>query len=130
MHRPIFHEGSPRLAAAAARLAEDYDVRPLSGEPIGAVVLVGSGSSVQPNGSTRLVGLVEAGDEGPWPLTWYSVLPLDAPTAMLRRVVGNAFADLEAEADLDRLERDLAELNAIGIRLSPARRALGEAGRH
>jgi HD-GYP domain-containing protein (c-di-GMP phosphodiesterase class II) len=37
---------------------------------------------------------------------------------MLRRAVANAFADLDAEADLERLERDLAELNAIGIRLS------------
>jgi len=118
MRRPVFHDGGPRVATAAARLTDDYDVRPLSGEPIGAVVLVGTGSPAQPNESTRLIGLVEGGDPGPWPLTWYAVLPVDAPAAMLRRAVGNAFADLESEADLDRLERDLAELNAIGIRLS------------
>jgi HD-GYP domain-containing protein (c-di-GMP phosphodiesterase class II) len=118
MRRVIFHDGGARVAAAAARLGEDYDVRRLAGEPSRAVILVGAGSSVQPNGSTRLIGLVEPGDAGPWPLTWYGVLPVEAPTAMLRRAVGNAFADLEAEADLERLERDLAELNAIGIRLS------------
>jgi HD-GYP domain-containing protein (c-di-GMP phosphodiesterase class II) len=118
MRRLIVHDGDPRVAAAAARLAEDHDVRALSGEPCNAVVLVGAGSAARPGRSTRLIGLVEADDPGPWPPTWYAVLPVDAPPAMLRRAVGNAFADLEAEADLERLERDLAELNAIGIRLS------------
>ena len=118
MRRVIFHDSGARIAAAAARLAADYDVRALAGDAAGALVLVGSGSTVQPTGATRIIGLVEDGDAGPWPPAWYAVLPLDAPTAMLRRAVGNAFADLEAEADLDRLERDLGELNAIGIRLS------------
>ena len=118
MRRVIFHDGGPRVAAAAAHLAEEYDVRPLAGEPMDALVLVGAGSRARPNGSIRLIGLVEPGDAGPWPLTWYAVLPVDAPPGMLRRAAGNAFADLEAEADLERLERDLAELNAIGIRLS------------
>ena len=118
MRRVIFHDGGARVAAAAAHLADDYDVRPLAGEATNALVLVSAGSAARPNGSTRLIGLVEPGDEGPWPLTWYAVLPVDAPPAMLRRAAGNAFADLEAEADLERLERDLAELNAIGIRLS------------
>jgi HD-GYP domain-containing protein (c-di-GMP phosphodiesterase class II) len=118
MRRLIVHDGGQQVAEAAAGLAEDYEVRARSGEVFDAVVLVGTGSSVQPDGSTRLIGLVEPGDVGPWPLTWYAVLPIDAPPAMLRRIVGNAFADLEAEADLERLERDLAELNAIGIRLS------------
>jgi HD-GYP domain-containing protein (c-di-GMP phosphodiesterase class II) len=118
MRRLIVHDGGPRVAAAAARLAADYDVRPLSGEALDAVVLVDTGSAARPNGSARLIGLVEPDDAGPWPLTWYAVLPVDAPPAMLRRAVGNAFADLEAEADRERLERDIAELNAIGIRLS------------
>jgi HD-GYP domain-containing protein (c-di-GMP phosphodiesterase class II) len=118
MRRMIFHDGSPRVAAAAAPLAVDYDVQPLLGEPAGALVLVGRGSTVPPKSAGRVIGLVEAGDTGPWPPAWYAVLPIDAPTAMLRRAVGNAFADLEAEADLERLERDLGELNAIGIRLS------------
>ena len=118
MRRAIFHDGGPRVAAAVMPLTEDYDVHPLTGEPIGAVIVVDARSGAQPNGTTRLIGLVDRDDAGPWPLTWYAVLPIDAPPAMLRRAVGNAFADLEAEADLERLERDLAELNAIGIRLS------------
>jgi HD-GYP domain-containing protein (c-di-GMP phosphodiesterase class II) len=118
MRRVILHEGGPRVTAAAHRLAADYDVRPLGGDPRGAVILAGPGSAVQPTPASRVVGLVEDGDAGPWPPAWYAVLPLDAPAAMLRRTVGNAFADLDAEADLERLERDLGELNAIGIRLS------------
>ena len=69
MRRVIFHDGGPRVAAAAGRLAEDYDIRPLSGQPIDALVLVGSGSKAQPNSSARLIGLVEAGDKGPG-ATW------------------------------------------------------------
>jgi HD-GYP domain-containing protein (c-di-GMP phosphodiesterase class II) len=118
MRRVILHEGGPRIAAAAARLAADYDVRGLVANATGAVILVGPGSTFEPTAGTRIIGLVEDGDAGPWPATWYTVLPLDAPAAMLRRAVGNAMADLDAEADLDRLERDLGELNAIGIRLS------------
>jgi HD-GYP domain-containing protein (c-di-GMP phosphodiesterase class II) len=118
MRRVILHDGGPRVTAAAARLAADYDVRPLLGDATDALVLVGPRSTVQPTGPTRIIGLVEDGDAGPWPPAWYAVLPLDAPAAMLRRAVGNAFADLDAEADLERLERDLGELNAIGIRLS------------
>ena len=118
MRRVIFHDGGPRVEAAAAALAADYDVRPLVGNATGALVLLGPGSTAHPTGTTRIIALVDAGDSGPWPPTWYTVLPVDAPPAMLRRAVGNAFADLDAEADLDRLERDLGELNAIGIRLS------------
>jgi HD-GYP domain-containing protein (c-di-GMP phosphodiesterase class II) len=118
MRRVILHEGDPRVAAAAARLAADYDVRRLLADTTGAVILVGPGSTFEPTAGTRIIALVEDGDAGPWPPTWYTVLPLDAPTAMLRRAVGNALADLDAEADLERLERDLGELNAIGIRLS------------
>jgi HD-GYP domain-containing protein (c-di-GMP phosphodiesterase class II) len=118
MRRVIFHDGGPRVEAAAAALAADYDVRPLVGDATAALVLVGPRSTAHPTGTTRIIGLVDAGDSGPWPATWYTVLPVDAPPAMLRRAVGNAFADLDAEADLERLERDLGELNAIGIRLS------------
>ncbi len=118
MRRVISHDGSPSVAAAAAPLAVDYEVRALVGEPAGELVLVGPGSTLQPKDGSRIIGLVEAGDVGPWPPAWYAVLPIDAPAAMLRRAIANAFADLEAEADLERLERDLGELNAIGIRLS------------
>ena len=118
MRRVIFHDGSPRIAAAAAPLAADYDVRPLGADAEGALVLVGPGSTDAPKGAGRIIGLVQDGDAGPWPPAWYMVLPIDAPAEMLRRAVGNAFADLDAGLDLERLERDLGELNAIGIRLS------------
>src|SRR2546425_940794 len=45
-------------------------------------------------------------------------LPLGAPLAMLAHAVGAAFANLDAAAERARLERDLSELNTIGIRLS------------
>ena len=118
MQRVIFHDAGPRVTAAAHRLAADYDVRPLAGDATGALVLVGPESQVPARPASRIIGLVEHDDAGPWPPAWYAVLPLDAPAAMLRRAVSNAFADLDAEADLERLERDLNELNAIGIRLS------------
>ena len=60
--RTVFHAGGPRIAAAAAALAADYDVQPLTGEPVNALVLVGVGSAAQPTGATRLIGLVEPGD--------------------------------------------------------------------
>jgi HD-GYP domain-containing protein (c-di-GMP phosphodiesterase class II) len=118
MRRVILHDGGPRVAAAAARLAPEYDVHPLSGEAAHAVVIVGPDSTARAGAAARVIGLVEPGDAGPWPEDWYAVLPLDAPAAMLARAVDNAFADLDAEADLGRLERHLAELNTIGIRLS------------
>jgi HD-GYP domain-containing protein (c-di-GMP phosphodiesterase class II) len=118
MRRPVLHDGGSKVATAAGCLVNDYDVRALSAGASDAVILVDAGSSARPMPSTRLIGLVDPGDDGPWPAGWYAVLPLDAPAAMLRRTVGNAFADLDAEAELDRLERDLSELNAIGIRLS------------
>ncbi|HEY7520589.1 MAG TPA: HD domain-containing phosphohydrolase [Methylomirabilota bacterium] len=118
MRRVIFHDGEPRVAAVAARLTADYDVRPYAGAAAGALILVGPGSPLPPTATTRVIGLVEDGDAGPWPADWYAVVPLHAPLAMIRRTLGNAFADLDAEADLERLERDLGELNTIGIRLT------------
>ena len=117
MRRLLCHDGSARVASAATALAADYDVREVDGEPAGTVILVGADSGQRTKGG-RIIGLVADGDTGPWPPSWYAVLPIGAPPAMLRRAVENAFADLEAEADLERLERDLGELNAIGIRLS------------
>jgi HD-GYP domain-containing protein (c-di-GMP phosphodiesterase class II) len=118
MRRTVFHDDGPGIAAAAAALADDYDVRPLAGEPPDGPVLVATGSLLRPSPSVRVIALVDAADEGPWPPGWYTVLPRQVSPEMLRRAVRNAFADLDAEADRERLERDLAELNAIGIRLS------------
>src|SRR5437867_4311911 len=87
-------------------------------------VAISSGASVRRNRATssrssgRPRALVPAADAGPWPDTWHAVLPLAAPLAMLAHAVGAAFADLDAAAERARLERDLSELNTIGIRLS------------
>jgi HD-GYP domain-containing protein (c-di-GMP phosphodiesterase class II) len=118
MRRVIVHDGESRAASAAGRLAADYEIRPYTPDAAGCVVLLGPGSTAEPTGPCRVIGLVDDTDAGPWPSTWYTVLPVEASAAMLRRAVGNAFANLDAEADLERLERDLGELNAIGIRLS------------
>jgi len=107
------------VAAVAASLADVYDVRPLGpGAAVDAVVLVTPGSTLGASDAIRLLGLVPAADAGPWPSAWHAVLPLAAPAAMLAHAVAAAFADLDAAADRARLERDLSELNAIGIRLS------------
>jgi HD-GYP domain-containing protein (c-di-GMP phosphodiesterase class II) len=118
MPRLLLHEADAAVAAAATALGYAYDVRPLTTDGADAVVLVGAGSRAIATPGLRLIGLVEAGDPGPWSDTWYAVLPLSAPPAMLRRAVDAAFADLDAAGERARLERDLSELNAIGIRLS------------
>lgn len=119
MRRVILHEDDPAVGAVAAALADSYDVRPLGAErPADAVVLV-TRRRPQPTGDgIRVVGLVPAGDPGPWPPTWHAVLPLGAPPAMLAHAVAAAFEELDAAAERARLERELSELNAIGIRLS------------
>jgi len=94
-------------------------VRPLGAGPAsGAVILVTPRSADVAGDDVRLLGLVPAADAGPWPEAWDAVLPLGAPLAMLAHAVAAAFADLDAAAERARLERDLSELNAIGIRLS------------
>jgi HD-GYP domain-containing protein (c-di-GMP phosphodiesterase class II) len=49
------------------------------------------------------------------------VLPLTIGPAMLARWIGRAFSELEAVAEVQRLNRELAELNNIGIQLSAER---------
>ena len=119
MRRLVLHEPHPAVAAVAASLADAYDVRPLGpGSAVDAVVLVTPGSRLGASDAIRLLGLVPSADAGPWPSAWHAVLPLAAPAAMLAHAVAAAFADLDAAAERARLERDLSELNAIGIRLS------------
>ena len=119
MARVLLYEPGKALAAAAAALADRYDVRPLSAGDAGeAVILVQAGSRVTPREWIRLIGLVAPDDTGPWPPSWHAVLPVSAPVAMLRRAVDAAFADLDTTSERARLESDLSELNAIGVRLS------------
>jgi HD-GYP domain-containing protein (c-di-GMP phosphodiesterase class II) len=119
MRRLILHEADPSVAAVAAALADAYDVQPLGAAPAADAVILVTPRSPTPGGdAVRVVGLIPAADVGPWPTGWHAVLPLAAPPAMLAHAVAAAFADLDATADRVRLERDLSELNAIGIRLS------------
>jgi HD-GYP domain-containing protein (c-di-GMP phosphodiesterase class II) len=120
MRRLVLHEADPAVAAVATTLADVYDVRPLGVVPAAdAVILVTPRSSPPPiRDDLRVLGLIPAADVGPWSTSWHAVLPLAAPPAMLAHAVAAAFADLDAAADRARLEDDLSELNAIGIRLS------------
>jgi HD-GYP domain-containing protein (c-di-GMP phosphodiesterase class II) len=119
MRRLVLHDADPAVAAVAATLRDTYDVRPLGEAPADdAVILVTPPAPGPASDAVRLLGLVPAADAGPWPPSWHAVLPLAAPAAMLAHAVAAAFADLDAAAERARLERDLAELHAIGIRLS------------
>jgi HD-GYP domain-containing protein (c-di-GMP phosphodiesterase class II) len=119
MRRLVLHDADPAVTAVATALADAYDVRPIGAAPAEDAVLLATPRSPVPVGETiRVLGLVPAADAGPWPSTWHAVLPLAAPAAMLEHAVAAAFADLDAAAERARLERDLSELNAIGIRLS------------
>jgi HD-GYP domain-containing protein (c-di-GMP phosphodiesterase class II) len=119
MRRVVLHEADGAVATVAAALSDTYDVRPLGADhPADAVVLVTPGGPELTGETIRVLGLVPTADPGPWPSTWHAVLPLAAPAAMLAHAVAAAFADLDAAAERARLEHDLSELNAIGIRLS------------
>ena len=120
--RVLFDAGSRAAASAAATLADEYDVQPWAADG-GAegVVLTGAGGAAAAAERTRLIGIVDAAAPGPWPATWYGLVPAGAARPLLERAVANAFADLDAAAERARLERELGELNAIGIQLSAER---------
>ncbi len=121
----LYDAGSAAASRAAALLGDRYDVRGLpaaaaDGSP--AVVLVEAGAcGPAPAPDLRIVGLMGAGTDGSCPDHWYALLPADADLPVLERTVANAFADLDAAAELRRLGTELAELHAIGIRLSSER---------
>ena len=128
MRRRVYYDASsPASTAAASILTEDFDVRELPAavrvSELGEAVLLvdAEGRKVEPADRVRVVALVEARATGPWPDHWYALLPVGASRAMLVRAVGNAFAALEVAMELARLDRELSELNAIGIRLSAER---------
>jgi HD-GYP domain-containing protein (c-di-GMP phosphodiesterase class II) len=120
--RVLYDAASPAAAAAAALLADELDVRPwapaLAAE---SVVLTSDPATPASADRTRVVGVVDGAAPGPWPAGWYGLLPTGAGRPLVARTVANAFADLDAEADRARLERELGELNAIGIQLSAER---------
>ncbi len=129
MPRRVLYDATSRAAAAAAgRLASRFDTGELTPDALVAaasptVVLVGGDAELGPPESShvRIVGLVTAEATGPWPAHWYALLPEGSGDAVLERAVANAFADAERAAEIARLDRELSELNAIGIRLSAER---------
>jgi HD-GYP domain-containing protein (c-di-GMP phosphodiesterase class II) len=134
--RRVLYDATSRAAATAAEtLRGEFDVAgwsvaadPTADGPV--VVLVGR-DAADPRWSEaplRVIALVDGDDAGPWPAHWYTVLPASVTGSMLARVVDNAFADLaraaetaRLEREMTRLDRELSELNAIGIRLSAER---------
>jgi HD-GYP domain-containing protein (c-di-GMP phosphodiesterase class II) len=128
MRRLVFYPARARAAAAAAAmLAEEFDVRkwaPDEGLPpdVPLVLLVDEDEAHPPPApNIRVVGLVDPRAERAWPDTWYSLLPAYPGRAALSRAVANAFADLDSAREIRRLGRELSELNAIGARLSAER---------
>jgi HD-GYP domain-containing protein (c-di-GMP phosphodiesterase class II) len=120
--RVLFDAGSPAAAAAAALLTNEFDVRAWApAEPSEGVILTSDPQRPPAAARTRVIGVVDAGAPGPWPSAWYGLLPAGAGHLLVARTVANAFSDLDAAADLARLERELSELNAIGIQLSAER---------
>src|SRR5919197_546722 len=128
MRRRVLYDTASRAAAAAAQfLADEYEVGALSADLVAdavpTVLLIEPGSRPAPEAGrhVRIVALVDPAGEGPWPAEWYALVPAGATRPMVGRAVRNAFADLEADAEVARLDRELSELNAIGIRLSAER---------
>ena len=120
--RILYDQASPAASAAAALLAEEYDVQPWSAEAAPeSVGLTSDPALVAPGDRTRIIGVVDITAPGPWPAGWYALVPAGAGRPLVARAVANAFASLDAAAERSRLERELSELNAIGIQLSAER---------
>jgi HD-GYP domain-containing protein (c-di-GMP phosphodiesterase class II) len=120
--RVLYDAGSPAAAAAAHLLADEWDVQPWSsGVAAESVVLTASPEVGVPGERTRLIGVVDTAAPGPWPESWYALVPVGAGRPLVARAVTNAFASLDAASQSARLERELGELNAIGIQLSAER---------
>jgi HD-GYP domain-containing protein (c-di-GMP phosphodiesterase class II) len=120
--RLLYDAASPAAAAAAALLADEFDVQRLVGaDAADGVVLTSDPASAWAGPRRRVIGVVDAAAPGPWPAAWYGLVPAGAGRPLVARTVANAFADLDSETDRARLERELGELNAIGIQLSAER---------
>jgi GAF domain len=123
MVRRVLYDADSTAAAAAARLlADELDVKAWGdADPAAGVVLTSAPGFPEVGDHARVIGVVDANAPGPWPTSWYGLLPAGAARPLVARAVANAFADLDAAAERARLQRELSELNAIGIRLSAER---------
>ncbi len=126
MGRAVYFDARSRTAESAGALLRDaFDVRRLDAgaapETPAVVLLDDALPDAGPVADARIVALVDPAATGPWPPHWYAAVPRGASAAVLARAVDNAFADLAAATTLARLERELAEVHAIGLRLSAER---------
>jgi HD-GYP domain-containing protein (c-di-GMP phosphodiesterase class II) len=122
MRRVLYDAASPAATAAATLLGKEFDVTAWTpGDTAEGVVLTSDPGGPAPGPRTRVIGVVDAAAPGPWPIAWYGLVAAGVGGPVLARTVANAFADLDAAADRARLERELGELNAIGIQLSAER---------
>jgi HD-GYP domain-containing protein (c-di-GMP phosphodiesterase class II) len=127
--RVLYDRQAPAAAAAARVVGDEFDVAemPAAGAPTdddGSVVLVDAETAPDAPAAgprVRIVALTDGSAPATWPAAWYAVLPAGVAPAILARTVRGAFADLDAAHELSRLERELSELNTIGIRLSAER---------
>src|SRR5882724_11321709 len=120
--RVLYDAGSPAAAAAARLLDGEYDVQAWTAEAMPeSVVLTSDPDLAPPAERARLIGVVDPDAPGPWPAGWYALVPTGAGRPLVTRAVANAFASLDDAAQHARLERELGELNAIGIQLSAER---------
>jgi HD-GYP domain-containing protein (c-di-GMP phosphodiesterase class II) len=123
MRRPVFYDPAVPAAKTAAALVDDeFEVGPcIPGTLPAGVVLTGDHGLAAADPHARLIGVVNASAPGPWPATWYALVPAGAARPLVARAIANAFADLDAAGRRAQLERELGELNAIGIQLSAER---------
>ena len=130
MPRGVFYDAGSRLATSSAHLlAAACDVRPWhAGLPLPrpeAVLLVDGGADVAAGPGVRIIAVVEPSAPGPWPDSWHAVVPATGNAGVLLHAVESAFADLARAGHRARLERELSDLNAIGILLSSERDPAG-----
>src|SRR5438309_1702322 len=116
MHRRVLYDtSSPAAAAAAHLLADEYDVGTLSADRVADVVptvllIVPDSRDVPQVGRhVRLVALVDPAAPGPGSAAWYALVPEGAARAVVASAVRNAFADLEADAEVARINRAFDE---------------------
>src|SRR4051812_46279431 len=105
MPRRVLYDATSRTAAAAAGLlADEYDVQAWTPQAMAeSVVLTANPSLAAPAERTRLIGVVDADAPGPWPSSWYALVPTGAGRPLVARAVANAFASLDGAAERARL---------------------------
>lgn len=129
MRRVVLYDPDASAAARVAlALRERYQVYPLGSEMAGrpsevpAVVLAdGARPASVPPGPVRVVALVDGAAEVENADRWYALLPRDADPRLVERAVANAFAELDADAEIRRLGQELSQLHTVAVRLGAER---------